>query len=182
MNKHLIRLWFGAVRTAADAGEQALPKEIVLNPLQKLKLQILLRQNLCDVLALLIRDTERTSGGTAEQMRGTIYSELMEDAVAGVWSEEEELDFACFLSKCSAGIGSTENFCSYFRSILDEENDNSQQTLDSAALLVKKSADKRLESFAKAQAKRNALKDTVERESPPPGMDEFEYIDWLISH
>ena len=182
MKENLIRLWFGAVRTAADAGESALPDEINLSPLQKTKLQILLRQNVCGSLALSIQNAEGIGSDRANQIYKTIYSELMEDAVSGVWNEEENMDLACFLSKCSDGVANAEVFCACFRSILDAEDVGAQQELGAVLLQVKNSADKSLNTFIKARARQNAPKPTIERDSPPPGMDEFEYIDWLISH
>jgi|GEM_PF-6351110 len=182
MKENLIRLWFGAVRAAADAGESALPEKMSLSPLQKTKLQILLRQDLCDSLAHSIQNAEGIGSDMANQIYKTIYSELMEDAVAGVWNEEENLDLACFLSQCSEGVANAEVFCASFRSILDQGDAGAQQELDAMALQIKNSEDKRLNTFIKARERQNAPKPAIERESPPPGMDEFEYIDWLISN
>ena len=66
-----------------------------------------------------------------------MYSELMEDAIAGIRSEEENLELVRFLSICSEGIGDTETYCEYFSRALGGEN----RDTDSLAVRVKKTAD-----------------------------------------
>lgn len=46
MTEDLVRIWFGAVRDAADAGEREIPGAEALSRLQKAQLRILIRQDL----------------------------------------------------------------------------------------------------------------------------------------
>ena len=43
-------------------------------------------------------------------------------------------------------------------------------------------AERQLEAFAKHRQERRAPKPIRYVDGPPEGMDEFEYIDWQISH
>ena len=180
MKEQLIRLWFGAVRAAADAGEAELPAKMALSAVQRAKLRILLRRDGCDLLSLVIRSTENVSSDTANEIWAAMYSELMEDAIAGVWGEEENMALARFLALCSEGIGGREDFCAYFRMITGED-DLPGSERDALALRVKDRADKALDTFIKAR--KEQTRDRPARDDgPPPGMDEFEYIDWIITH
>ena len=96
----LVRLWFGAVRAAADEGEKEVPEDLKLSPLQKAKLHILTRQDLSDFLWLSIRSTEDLSTEAADSVWEDMYSGLMEDAIAGIWSEQENLELAQFMRLC----------------------------------------------------------------------------------
>lgn len=178
MREKLVRLWFGAVRDAADAGERSLPADMVLSAAQRAKLRILLRQEGCDLLSLVIRSTEGVSSDTANEIWEAMYSDLMEDAVAGVWSEQENLELVRFLSLCSEGIGGAEDLCAYFRMILGE-SPLPQQEQNAMALRMKDRADKALDEFIQA---RKAETRRDEDDGPPPDMDEFEYIDWVMTH
>ena len=174
MREDLVRLWFGAVRAAADAGEAELPEGTALSAVQKAKLRILLRQDACDLLSLVIRSTEGVAQSVANQIHEAMYSELMEDAIAGVWSDADNLELVRFLGLCSEGIGGAEEFCALFCVVAGEGQ-------DAAALRVKSRADKSLDAFIKGrkeQLRQNAPRD----DGPPPDMDEFEYIDWVITH
>ena len=55
------REWFGAVRSAADSAGEKLKKKSALTPLQAVKLDILLRQYLCDNITEHIMDGENFS-------------------------------------------------------------------------------------------------------------------------
>ncbi|MBO4378246.1 MAG: hypothetical protein J5889_04740 [Clostridia bacterium] len=175
----LVRLWFGAVRAAADEGEKEVPEDLKLSPLQKAKLHILTRQDLSDFLWLSIRSTEDLSTEAADRVWEDMYSDLMEDAIAGIWNEQENLELARYMSLCSEGIGDTQTYCEYFRKILPEAF---ADDCDAAAKRIEKRADKYLDDFI---VKRKKLFHSESRESddaPPPDLDEFEYIDWLMSH
>ena len=107
-----------------------------------------------------------------------MYSELMEDTIAGIRSEEENLELVRFLSICSEGIGDTETYCEYFSRALGDENRKS----DPVAVRVKNTADRCLDDFIKERKKRRNAESGRQDDGPPPGMDEFEYIDWVITH
>ena len=111
-----------------------------------------------------------------------MYSELMEDAVAGIWSGEENLELVRFLSLCSEGIGDTETYCGYFFLALGGESRNSRRISDPVAARVKKTADRNLDAFIRARKEQRGTKSRGRDDEPPPWMDEFEYIDWLMTH
>lgn len=178
MTENLVRIWFGAVRDAADAGEREIPETESFSRLQKALLRILILQDLCDFLQLSIRSTEGIGSDAAKQIWEAMYSELMEDTIAGIRSEEENLELVRFLSICSEGIGDTETYCEYFSRALGDENRKS----DPVAVRVKNTADRCLDDFIKERKKRRNAESGRQDDGPPPGMDEFEYIDWVITH
>ena len=176
----LVRIWFGGVRSTSDAGERELPEAMCMTSLQRAMLRILLRQDACDLLSLCIRETENISMKEAKEIRDSLYCELMEDAIAGIWSGEENLMLARFLESCSEGIGDTDDFCTFFLSALGESRSEDGQEIDTIARRVKKNADECLNAFI--QERRKLQIGTDSEDGPPPGLDEFEYIDWLITH
>ena len=178
MKEDLVRIWFGAVRDAADAGEREIPETESFSRLQKALLRILIRQDLCDVLSLSIRSAEGIDSSAANHIWEAMYSELMEDAYAGIWSGEENLELVRFLSICSEGIGDTETYCEYFSRALGDGNRGSDQV----AVRVKETADRRLDDFIKARKERRGAESRRRDDEPPPWMDEFEYIDWVMTH
>lgn len=178
MKEELVRIWFGAVRDAADAGEREFPETGSFSRLQKALLRILIRQDLCDFLSLSIQSAEEIDSDAANQIWEAMYSELMEDAIAGIWSAEEDLELARFLSACSEGIGDTETYCELFSRALGGGDRDS----DPLAVRVKKTADRRLDDFIKARKERRGAGSRRRDDEPPPWLDEFEYIDWVITH
>ena len=170
-----IRNWFGAVRAAAD--EAAKKLETMPGSVQAVKVSILIRQYLCDRLTQQIADSDGLPGETSEEIQKEIYSELMEDAIAGVRSETENMETAVFLYDCTAGVREVP----VFRSML--ERALQQNVTDEKVQEMMTSADREMESFAD---RRKALRTQSESErsenEPPPWLDEFEYIDWVITH
>ena len=79
------RAWFGAIREAADKTGKELKEKSALSPVQAVKLDILLRQYMCDDLAECIKASENIAAEKAEDLQKDIYSELIEDAIAGIW-------------------------------------------------------------------------------------------------
>ena len=178
----LVRIWFSAVRDAADAGEREIRDVELLSQLQRALLRILIRQDLCDFLSLSIRSAEDIGADAANRIKQTMYSELMEDAIAGIWSEEENLKLVHFLSLCAEGIGDTETYCEYFFRALGGEDGSLRRTSDAIAKRVKETAAGRLDVFIKARKEQCGAKSRSRDDEPPPWMDEFEYIDWAITH
>ena len=170
-----IREWFGAVRAAAD--EAAKKLETMPGSVQRVKASILIRQYLCDRLTPQIADAEGLPVETAEEIQKEIYSELMVDGIAGIWSETENMEIAVFLHDCIGGVREVPIFSSMLGRVLE------QDVLDKKVQELMMSSDREMESFA---GRRKALRTPPERESsedePPPWLDEFEYIDWVITH
>ncbi len=182
MAEDLVRIWFGAVRGAADAGEREIPCTEPLDRLQKALLRILIRQELCDLLSLVIRSAEGIREEAANAVWEKMYSELMEDAVAGIWSEEDNLALARFMSLCAEGIGDAETYCVYFLRALGSEDRSLRDVSDPIALRVKETANRHLDAFIKARKEQRAEKTRARDDEPPPWLDEFEYIDWVMTH
>ncbi len=178
--ENLVRIWFGGVREASDAGEKEIPETVRLTPLQRARLRILLRRDACDLLSLCIRKAENISMKEANEIWDSLYSELMEDAIAGIWNEEENLALARYLASCSEGIGDTEDFCSFFISALEGTETGTREEMEAVARHVKERSDKCLDTFIKERQKLQERSGSDDE--PPPGMDEFEYIDWVITH
>ncbi len=132
------------------------------------------------MLSLVIRSVEGVSGRTANEIWEAMYSELMEDAIAGVRNEADNGEMLRFLSQCSEGIGGTEDFCAYFGMILGEALPPPPER-DALALRVKGEADKQLNIFIR-ERKEQLRQNDPSPDGPPPGMDEFEYIDWVMTH
>lgn len=182
MAKDLVRIWVDAVRDAADAGEREIPGPEPLNQLQKALLRISIQQDLCDCLSLSICSAEGIRDDASHAVWNKMYSELMEDAIAGLWSEEDYLEIERFMSLCSEGIGDTETYCAYFLRALGSEDESLRQVSDSIAVHVKKTADRRLDAFIKARKEQRDAKSPRRDDDPPPWLDEFEYIDWVMTH
>ncbi len=178
--ENLVRIWFGGVRAASDAGEREIPEAMCLKPLQRARLRILLRRDACDLLSLCISAAESISRKEANKVWDRLYSELMEDAVAGIWSGEENLALARYLESCSEGIGDTEDFYAFFLSALGETGSGNRQETETVARQVKTSADACLNAFIRER--RNRQSQGTSGDEPPPGLDEFEYIDWQMTH
>ena len=170
------REWFGAVRSAADSAGEELKKRSALTPLQAVKLDILLRQYLCDDLAEHIMDGENFSAGKAKELQKDIYSELIEDAIAGIWSETENMEITMFLYECTKGVESESLFSTRLEEILPM--DDSEEII--LAMMV--GMDKDIKDFTDKRRDRWLPKRSSNEDEPPPRLDEFEYIDWVMTH
>ena len=182
MAEDLARVWYGAIHDASDAGEREIPEPEQLDKLQKAMLRILIRQDLCDALSLLICRAEGIGRAAAHAVWEKMYSELMEDAIAGIWSQEDELALMRFMGLCAEGIGDTETYCAYLLRALGSEDESLRDVSDPIAVRVKKAADKHLNAFFVARKAQYDAKRPRRDDDPPPGLDEFEYIDWVITH
>ena len=177
MNRETVkREWFGAVRSAADSSGKKLREESALTPVQAVKLDILLRQYLCDGLADHISESEKVSAEEADSLQKDIYSELIEDAVAGVWSETENMETAMFLFECTKGVRMESWFSALLKKILSEAGS------EEAAQALMAEMDKDITAFSEKRKALRQPKKSSSDDEPPPWMDEFEYIDWVITH
>ena len=176
MNRENVkREWFGAVRSIAESSGKKLKEESVLTPVQAVKLDILLRQYLCDGLADLISESEKVSTEEANNLQKDIYSELIEDAIAGVWSETENMETAMFLFDCTKGVRTERRFSALLKEILSGADSEGTQALMTEM-------DKDITEFSEKRKALRQPKKSSSDDEPPPWMDEFEYIDWVITH
>ena len=170
------REWFGAVRSAADSAGEKLKKKSALTPLQAVKLDILLRQYLCDNITEHIMDGENYSVEKTKELQKDIYSGLIEDAIAGIWSEPENMEITMFLYECTKGVESESLFAARLEEILPLD--------DSTEIMLAMMAgmDKDIEDFTSKRKERWMPKKSSNEDEPPPWLDEFEYIDWVMTH
>ncbi len=168
--------WFGAVRSAADSSGKKVKEQSALTPVQAVKLDILLRQYLCDGLADHISESEKISTEEAEGLQKDIYSELMEDAIAGAWSETKNMETAMFLFECTKGVRTESRFSALLKEIL------SGADAEEAAQTLMTETDKDITEFSEKRKALRQPKKSSSDDEPPPWMDEFEYIDWVMTH
>ncbi|MBQ6611563.1 MAG: hypothetical protein IJH70_14135 [Oscillospiraceae bacterium] len=137
------REWFGAVRTAADKAIEALADPPARNTLGRVKTDILLRNHLCNGVQMLIAQTEGVARMEADEIRDAIFSELIEDAVAGIWSADESMEIARFLEMCMNTNSSTNRamFAELLRRALDKNVSGEE------AATLADTADRELERF-----------------------------------
>lgn len=99
----IVREWFGAIRAASDRALGALAEKRSLDDNQKRKADLLLRQLLSDRIPALAAEAEGFADLRTETLRANVYSELIEDALAGTGAGPEDMAVAVFLSACSEG-------------------------------------------------------------------------------
>ena len=176
-NEKILRNWFGAVRGTADAllADRA---ETPFSSPRWVKAQILLRQYMRDGLEERIAEAEGVGSGDAEAICRDIYSELIEDVLGGVRSAENAMEVSRFLHGCTEGVRDKEIFTDLLRRALEEDVPEGE----AAALMG--AADREMEHYAEQRKTARAPQPGPKRsgDEPPPGMDEFEYIDWVITH
>lgn len=169
-----LRDWFGAVREIADEAAENTGIENA-SAFTRVKVNILLRRYLCKDLAERIMETDGTDKNTAEEMQKQINSEQMEDAAAGIWSENESAESAMFMYDCIYSLLDASDFISLLKRALKKE------ISDETALAVKELADRRMDEYC-AVRKKPPVKYERNEDDPPEWLDEFEYIDWVITH
>jgi hypothetical protein len=170
------RAWFGAIRDSADNTGKEVKKEAGLTPLQAVKLDILLRQYLCDDLAAHIQESENVTPEEAIKLQKDVYSEMIEDAIAGIWSETENMEIAMFLYECTKGVRLESLFSARLKAILS--GDDLEEIMQKMMALM----DQDMKEFTDQRNARWRPKENNNEDDPPLWMDEFEYIDWVITH
>ena len=170
------RAWFGAIRDAADRTGKELKEKAALQPPQSIKLDILLRQYMCDDLADYIQKSENITAEKAEELKKDVYSELMEDAIAGIWSETENMEIAMFMYACTKGVRLESLFSARLKEILPDGGFEKEAADLPAAM------NREMKQFTDQRNKRWQPKENRNEDDPPSWLDEFEYIDWMITH
>ena len=142
-NDITVREWFGAVRAAADKAREMLADPPARETLSRVKTDLLLRHRLCNGVQMLIAQAEGVSRREADTIHDAIFSELMEDAMAGFWPQRDSLEMMRFFDLCMNTSDSMPMFTELLRRALN--TDVSGET----AALVAETADRELEVFAK---------------------------------
>lgn len=157
MSKKSVREWFGATRSAADGAAKALAGASVAKAVRDVELKILLRQYLCDRLPALIVEADGVGAAEAESMRRQIYSEIMEDAIAGVWTADENRELVMFLYKCTSGVEDEAVFSALLDRIL--EDDVPDGTVDD----MRAAANDKMQEFADARRRERLRPQSLSR-------------------
>ena len=142
-----MREWFGAVRTAADLAVKQLGEQTPLNAAQKRKADILLRQLLADELPELAAEAEGFDETRAQKLKKDVYSELMEDALAGTGFGWEDMELLRFLDACSRGVTAEEVFLERFGQVLGPHALSGEELIGTASR-VRVSAEQKLHAQA----------------------------------
>ena len=151
-NEMLMREWFGAVRAAADKAVGTLADPPAPNTPGRVKTDILLRRYLRDGLELYVVQSEGVGRGEAAEICDAVCSELMEDAMAGIWSPGESMDFARFLLLCTDGASRPGTFAELLRRALNAD----VAATDAEGL--RNTADRELAAFAAQRKASRAAK------------------------
>ena len=170
------RAWFGAIREVADKTGKGLKEKAVLSPVQAVKLDILLRQYMCDGLTDSIRASENITAEKAEELQKDVCSELIEDAIAGIWSEIENIETAMFLYECTKGARPESLFSARLREVLLKDDIEEEMQAVTAEM------NREMQHFIDQRRKRWQTTETSNEDDPPPWLDEFEYSAWVMAH
>ncbi len=177
----IVREWFGAIRAASDRALGELAEKQSLDANQKRKADLLLRQLLSDRIPALAVEAEGFADLRAEALRANVYSELIEDALAGTGAGPEDMAVAVFLSACSEGVGDEETFQNRLGDALGRGSEPDGEIV-ALAREIRSIAERRFSAFAARRRELRAPNPVRYVEGPPEGLDEFEYIDWQITH
>lgn len=141
-NENIVREWFGAVRAAADKAEEMLADPPARNTPARVKTDILLRHYLRDGLGMYIVQSEGIRRMQAEEICENIYSELIEDAMAGIWAPNDSVGFMRFLTTCTNAVCNSQMFRELLSRALDAD------VTEREAKSVMETADQELAHFA----------------------------------
>ena len=170
------RAWFGAIREVAGKTGKGLKEKAVLSPVQAVKLDILLRQYMCDGLTDSIRASENITAEKAEELQKDVCSELIEDVIAGIWSEIENIETAMFLYECTKGARPESLFSARLREVLLKDDIEEEMQAVTAEM------NREMQHFIDQRRKRWQTTETSNEDDPPPWLDEFEYSAWVMAH
>ena len=174
--ERIVRDWFGAIRDAADGAVREWEAAFAPNGTQKRQMDMLLRQFLCDRLPARIMEVKDLDSEQAEAVRRDVYSQLIEDALAGTGFGDADMALVAFLGRCESGVEDE----AVFRELLAEASGGGAEAVKAAAERAREAAWAKLTALT---AKKEPPPPRPRRDDePPPWLDEFEYIDWMITH
>ena len=177
----LEKTWAALLRETADQAVKELDEVYPLSPVQRKKATLLFRQFLCDRAEGHIYFSEATSRDEAREIRDRIYATLMEETLAGAGVGDQDAEIARFLLSCTLGVCRNELFGTLFAELLGPNCPGRNYGVPSLSAGLMDFCDKRLKAFAEKE-KRAREERTREYNGPPLWMDEFEYIDWVMTH
>lgn len=111
-----------------------------------------------------------------------IMANVLEEELSGSWSEEEKQEFKKFYEECPDYFEPIEELYAFVKNILPDVQDNEiMEKIYKEARYWHDSIKANFETFQMSR-KSKFIKDDDEGSEPPPWLDEFEYIDWMITH
>ena len=181
-----VRDWYGVIYTAAEDAVKELNEVYPLRDVQERMARLLLRQYGYEIAVGPIMSGEDVSRSEAEAAAKSFYSDLMEDALGGISAGAEDEKIALFLFACTQGVEESEVFRSLLRQLLGPECPANAQGMESLSNGLMDLVDDRVCSFGRKREKERAEEfrkaNARNEDDPPPWLDEFEYIDWCITH
>ena len=169
------RDWYAAIRDA-DTYCVKLFRERGLTSLQRTKLGILVRAYLLEWAGRRIAETDGVSAKDAKRILADVKTLVMEDAVSGIWTEEESAELTVFLYECLQDDLDWEDYAALLVKVTGCDDDG-----EAADPLLSAAADY-MYIFARERKQIcNPVRPRNE-DDPPPWLDEFEYIDWIMTH
>lgn len=116
------------------------------------------------------------------ELSSLILKKAVEEAMVGDWSTEEAAELEAFRAGCGDKVYETRDIREKLHEIFSGADEETLEKIDEEI--------RRRVDFVrwKLYDAKFARKDEVEApfrkylDEPPPGMDEFEYIDWMITH
>ena len=138
----IVREWFGAVRDAANRAAKTLVDPPAPGSLSGVRTALLLRQYLRSGLELYVAQCEGVGRAEAGEICGQVYSELVEDAMAGIRSPQETMELVRFLELCADGAAKRPMFAELLRRALERD------VSDAEAASLADAADRALSRFA----------------------------------
>jgi hypothetical protein len=144
--ENIVQEWYGAVHEATDKALATLANPPAENTVAKVKANILLCEYLCDALEFRAGRAEGFERSEAIALNKGIHSKIIEDAVAGIWSQEESQEITLFLYLCIENRHSVALSKPMFTELLQRAL-NADITAEAGALVME-TADRVLDRFA----------------------------------
>ena len=173
-----IRVWTDELRNMTEFALKELDETCPLTQLQKVQARILFRQFVCDRTSRVILFAEGFRLEEEEKIAGPIYRQLMGE----VFPEGCELpELVRFRDLCLQGVCRDGLFHICLKQLLGSSCRANAQGFASLADGLMTVMDKRIKTYEKRREQLRRSQEVRDNE-PPPDMDEFEYIDWVITH
>ena len=179
MKDEIFTVWRDAARAVADGAVKELNDTYELTPAQRLRADVLMRQYTCDRVCGHLWCAEGIDKDEGHDIGDSIRDELIREALAGPVSREGK-GFSLFLYRSGRRVYRDGCFRALFDELLGPECPIGPGGRDSLSDGLMEIIDKRIKALEKRRTKERREREHP-YDGPPMWMDEFEYIDWLIS-
>ena len=178
-----VRFWYNALITASNIGVSGMEEIASHDRLCLAKIRLLWRYHAAEMLHVHIYDGERfEKWENCEKIAGEALAESVKDVMTVGWSEEEKKELESFASECSRGAYDSRALKALLRNALSGSGDDA---IREAEEMADRCIDYvRFETYSFENDRKGDVMEPLRSDSsePPPDMDEFEYIDWQITH